>query len=290
MSTMNWQSMAIPAAGVALGGFLFLYVIKDTFTTVQTPPCSGRFPSATEFNLTSGANTPVTAVELQARAGVEEWGVLENAKVSPFEGAPSPLVLKVRLPKGSSAKYQADAKKGGLSFRWMPKGMEGATSSCLRYSVYLPAGFDFGSGGELPGIFGGKGYQPASRADGMNGLASRLTWGVDGSGELSLQAPNENARGVAYPLGTGSFNFRRERWVSIEQETVLNTPGSADGVARLWVDGDLKIENTGVVWRQDATLALSGIVYDVWYGGAGNTSTAPSDTYLALSPATISWK
>lgn len=284
------MTIAVPAAGVALGVFLFGYVVKDTFTKVETPPCSGRYPAATEFNLKSDKSVPLSAVELQARAGGEEWGVLENAKVAAVNDAPSPLILKVRLPAGSTSMYLTNGKKGGLSFRWQPQGMEGAQAACLRYNVFLPAGFDFGAGGELPGVYGGKTYQPAVRPDGVNGLASRLKWQADGLGELSLQAPEANARGVATSIGVGSFKLPRERWVSIEQETVLNLPGKADGAARLWVDGALKVERDNVRWRESEALTLSGVVYDIWYGGLDSLATAPADTYLALSPATVSWK
>ena len=127
MSNSKLSSMAVPVAGITLGAFLVLYLAKDAFTNIHTPPCSGRYPSATEFALMSESNTPLSAIELQARAGRDDWGVLENARVmKAFNDAPSPLVLQVRLPKGSTSMYQAAGNGGGLTFRWQPRAMEGA--------------------------------------------------------------------------------------------------------------------------------------------------------------------
>ena len=290
MSNSKLSSMAVPVAGITLGAFLVLYLAKDAFTNIHTPPCSGRYPSATEFALMSESSTPLSAIELQARAGSDDWGVLENARVmKAFHNAPSPLVLQVRLPKGSTSMYQAAGNGGGLTFRWQPRAMEGATSACLSYSVYVPPGFDFGKGGELPGLFGGKDYKPATPADGVNGFASRPVWGVDGKGEMRLQTPSVKG-GLSQALGAPSFKLERERWISIEQETVLNTPGLNNGVARIWVDGVLKTERSKIAWRKDKSLTLSGVINDVWYGGLDSKATAPTDTFLALTPATVSWK
>ncbi len=286
----NQSSMAVPAAGIALGTFLVLYLAQDAFTKAKIFPCSARYPSATEFSLKSDTNAPLSAIELQARAGLDDWGVLENASVrAGFKGAPSPLVLQVRLPKDSTSMYESSGNGGGLTFRWQPQGMAGATSACLSYSVFVPPGFDFGKGGELPGLFGGQAYEPTIPADGANGFASRLKWGVNGRTDLSLQASNAKT-GATSPLSGGGFLMPREKWVSIEQETVLNTPGKSDGVARIWVDGELKGERPKIAWRKEPALTLSGVINDVWYGGLGSKATAPADTFLAFTPASVSWK
>ena len=290
MSKNAISPVLVNVAGVALGLFLTAYVVRDTFSASTLPPCSASYPEATEFTLNSSDRVPLSTIELQARAGANEWGVLENAQVTAMDGAPSPLVLKVNLPKGSTSMYQTEMKPGGMSFRWQPKGMEGATSACLSYGLFVPAEFDFGDGGELPGVFGGKGYEPLVQADGENGFASRLKWANDGKGELGLQAPYETNGRFSYSIPGLDFTIPRERWVTIEQETVLNTPGEANGIARIWIDGVLKIEQTEVVWRASDGLTLKGVVNDVWYGGLDSTSNAPADTFLALTPAAIRWK
>ena len=60
--------------------------------------------------------------------------------------------------------------------------------------------------------------------------------------------------GAGYaPIRQDAFTLPKGRWVRIEQELVLNTPGQADGIARLWLDGDLKAEGTGLKLREMKT-------------------------------------
>ncbi len=290
MNPEKLLSMAVPAVGIALGVFLFVYVAQDAMTTVKAPPCSETYPSATEFALKTDAGKPMSPIELQARAGADEWGVLERAKVIALEGAPAPFVMTVQMPKGSASIYRSDVPKGGLTFRWQPQDLVGATSACLSYSVFLPADFNFGGGGELPGLFGGANYQPATRTEGAAGVASRFKWGADGKGDLALQVPAITGANGPFNLEIGSFVIPKGRWVPVEQEIVLNTTGQADGSARLWVDGDLKIQRSKISWRTDDTVTLTGVIHDVWYGGATSAATAPKDTMLALTPPAISWK
>ena len=289
MINKSLSSMLVPAAGVTLGAFLTLYVVKDQFTEVPAPPCSGRYPSATEFSLKSADNGPMSAIEFQALAGANEWGVLENASVQAASDAPAPLVLKVNLPKDSTSLYKASGNGGGLTFRWQPNGFAGASAACLRYSIFVPDTFDFGSGGELPGIYGGKDYQPATPADGTNVFAARLKWTPDGDAAVSVQMPDESGR-LLHTLSEPGIKLGRNRWIAIEQETILNTPGKRDGWARLCVNGTLASETKRLVWRQDQSLTMSGVSHDVWYGGLDNPATAPSATYLAFTPMSVSWK
>jgi hypothetical protein len=290
MNTDDLKSMLVPAAGIALGVFLTVYILKDALTTEKARPCSETYPPSTEFVLTTDGTQPMSLIELQARAGADEWGLLDRAKVIALDGAPAPFVMTVQLPKGSGALYRPDLPKGGVTFRWQPQDMAGATSACLSYSLFLPADFNFGSGGELPGLFGGINYQPADRPDGIRGLASRFRWGPDGKGDLGLQTPATSGITGQFNLDIGSFVIPKGRWVSVEQETVLNTPGNADGMARLWLDGQLKIQRSKILWRTTETLSLTGVIHDVWYGGLNSMSTAPKDTMLALTPPSISWK
>ena len=50
------------------------------------------------------------------------------------------------------------------------------------------------------------------------------------------------------------------RWIKIELETVLNTPGMADGAALMWIDGDLIVKDTAITLRQDEKEKLNGVL------------------------------
>lgn len=290
MDKNSLTSMAIPAIGVSLGAFLLVYLARDALLTEKVEPCSSRYTaSATEYSLQNDAGAPLSPIELQARAGVYEWGVLERGEVIAASGGPAPLALKIRLPKGSTSMYPDEGDRGGLSFRWQPSDIDGATSVCLSYSVFLPGDFNFGSGGELPGIFGGQTYEPKATPDGENGFALRLKWSEDGKGNFAMQVPPLKGANGPFQMDLGSFIIPRGQWVSIEQEIGLNAVDKADGIARLWIDGALTVDRSRIVWRTAPALSVSGAVHDVWYGGINSSSVAPEDTSILITPLSLRW-
>jgi hypothetical protein len=290
MDSNNFRSMAIAGAGVALAAFLFAYLAHDMLTTEKVAQCSSRFPGPTEFSLRSNSYKPMSPIELQARAGAFEWGVLDRGQAVEVEGAPAPIVMKVQLPKGSTSKYPEEMARGGLTFRWQPQDMQDATSACLSYSVFIPEDFKFGNGGELPGVFGGTDYEPKRVAEESNGIATRLKWSEDGKGDLTMQLPVVKGGNTPFHIDLGNFVLPYGRWFTVEQEVGLNTPGKVDGLARLWIDGELKIDRSNIMWRTTNSLTLMGAVHDVWYGGLASTATAPADASIMLTPMSISWK
>ena len=81
----------------------------------------------------------------------------------------------------------------------------------------------------------------------------------------------------------------RGRWVRVDQEVVLNTPKQSDGAARLWLDGKLEIEVKAVDIRDDANMAISGAVGDVFFGGSGTHGKASKEAVVWLSPFELRW-
>jgi hypothetical protein len=49
----------------------------------------------------------------------------------------------------------------------------------------------------------------------------------------------------------------RGRWVCLELQMRLNTPGQADGAMAFWVDDRLALDQPGMHWRDDPTLRLN---------------------------------
>ncbi len=178
MQNPKHLNLLINFGGALVGLFVVGYVVYAAFHTEVEQPCSTRFPAATRFSLQTGAGKPLTAVELQARAGLRDLGVIDNAKVVPVDGGPSPDALEVKL-RNLPAGDDPDAKmRNGIEFRWSPPGIAGATSACLTYSVWLPDKFEFGGGGVLPGVFGGEPAAPRQRA-----VNDRLTVAFEWSSE-----------------------------------------------------------------------------------------------------------
>lgn len=276
-------------AGMALGLFLAVYVVRSFIVTDVTAGCSARYESATELSLVNEEGGPMLPMELQARVGTGEFGVLENAKVVTEKGAPWPAVLKVKLAKGTSSAFQEKAPRGGVGFRWNPAGMEGAEAACLRFVVKLPEDFEYSRAGMLPGLYGGIGYDPKAKLDGTNGFGARVMWHDRGMIEVRAQVPGLQ-EGGSVGVPAGMTPLPRNQWTGVEQEIVLNTPGEKNGVLRLWVAGDLVLERSDVQWRTDGATKLSGVLADISYGGLQTGNMAPKDTEISLSPLQVRWK
>lgn len=67
------------------------------------------------------------------------------------------------------------------------------------------------------------------------------------------------------------ISFQRERWYCMEVEIKLNSPGSSNGEVRLWVDGNLLKERSGINIRGNRTENLNTVLFGGWYsnGAAG---------------------
>jgi hypothetical protein len=272
-ATLNWIFNGV---ALLLGVTLVLYIAHSAFVTTTTAPCRERYPAPIRFSLASSDGALLTPIELQARVGQPEWGMAENAKV--IAEGPVGTALEVKLAPVTNAEPKIQ-RTTGVNFRWRPSGMNQATSACLVYSVWLPEGFPFNDGGLMPGIYGG--VPSGSNEPNQKGLGSRLKWRPDGVAELETASSDSeyvtlNQKGYALPHG---------RWTHVQQEIVLNTPGAADGAARLWLDGELAAEDTALTFRKDAKEIFAGVLANIGY------LREPGSTgLLRFSPFEIAWR
>jgi hypothetical protein len=51
-----------------------------------------------------------------------------------------------------------------------------------------------------------------------------------------------------------------ERWVCYEYMIKLNRVGMSDGEQRLWIDGRLAIEQTGMLWRKNDDMVINNVM------------------------------
>lgn len=270
----NVAALLITAAAVA--GLLRSLVVRPTST-----PCSERYHHSTGFALERGGGV-LTAADLQSSLHGRDAGVLGNVSIAKLTDGPAPVAITVRLPKGSTTPQ--GSPRGGVSFPWDPRGVQGKTAACLSYSVLLPSDFAFNRGGVLPGISGAEPDAPASDT-----FVARMAWRHQGLGGATLRVTSAGetrsvrAESEGFPLPQG-------RWVKLEQEVVLNAPKQADGVLRVWVDGSLALERTGLLYRTRPGVTVAGVAADVHYsasadGGGG----APADTKITLTPFDLRW-
>ncbi|MEI9898954.1 MAG: polysaccharide lyase [Hyphomicrobium sp.] len=278
MNSPKYLDLLINVAGAIVVAFIVGYVGWAAMHTEVEEPCSARYPAASRFSLQTSGGKPLSAIELQARAGLRDLGVIDNASVVQVAGGPSPDALEVKLRKLPTAADPSAEARNGIEFRWAPPGMGKATAACLSYSVWLPDKFAFGEGGFLPGVFGGVSGSKSV----TEGISLSPQW--DQSGRLLLAA-SLGSRGIRRMTPSSEALLPTERWVKLEQEIVLNEPGKENGHARLWVDGTLSVDDPSVPLRGDADTLLTGILATVGYH---RTQAAPG--MLRLSPFEIAWR
>ena len=213
---------------------------------------------------------PIAATILESAFNARlTYGVEQNVTID--DG-----VLIVRYPRGSINPSHDTAPVGGAGFYTrLDRPLEAA---CLSYRVRFERDMRFARGGKLPGLYGGddppSGNEPAT---GTNGFTVRLMWREHGEGEVYEYVVNQRRGQFGLSVGPGLFTFEGGRWTDIDLEIVLNDPGAEDGRVRLWVDGEAVIDQRGVVFRTDRSVAIDGLMFSTFFGGSDADWASPQD-------------
>lgn len=282
MAKLNTNMLLFNGAGILAAAVVVGYNVNVFFRAETLQACSLRYSKMTQLALSSSNGQALTPIELQARSGSGERGVLENAKVVAAQGAPTPLALEVKLAR--TGQEESDDQQTGVRMSWQPSSISATDAACLSYSVWLPENFDFGMLGTLPGLFGGARptFAARSQEEAEKGFAARIVWGTDGESAVAGYFP-AGPEGIGGTVG-GGFVLARGRWVKLDQELLLNRPGEADGTYRLWLDDKLVSETREIVWRRRADVKITGLAADVGATGARSPST------LRISAPVIAWQ
>lgn len=296
-SEINKGLLLLNGAGVLVVVTLAGYFASTMLTKEVISSCSGQYQRAMRLGVTTAAGAPMSAIELQSRAGIREWGVLENAQIVRIKDAPARDVIEVKLTNSKTSPEINGTPLAGIGMTWVPPGMSGAQAACLSYDVWLPPEFDFGNGGTLPGLFGGNRPDVAVPvAEAKPGFSARLVWNSLGTADpagVMAAAPDPASPGArmqsimpgdnrTQTLAPG-FKMDKGRWIHIDQEVVLNDPKTATGSYRLWIDGVLKASNLALKWRDDDRFRIGGVYSDLIYKG----DKIPT---LRLTPPVVGWR
>lgn len=245
----------------------------------QQSSCRERYVNAVQWSLQRENGELLTPSDLQARLGSTDWGLIERVtvvKASNPQGAA--LAFDLLDPADTATRVATPAQPAGAGFEWAPQLIDGPRAGCASYSVFLDPNFSFAAGGRLPGILGG---HSSEDRDAPNAFSTRLAWNAEGKLEIYGHMPGlSSSRGITNELGEASLP--RGRWIAVDQEVILNTPGRSDGALRVWLDGKLSLESRNVAFRGDKDAAIRGILAEVAYArppasneGSGRVSIAP---------------
>lgn len=279
MSKPTFNSIVFNLAGGAVLLIVGGYMIASFFKSGIVQQCSMRYPAGQQFALDAEQGRPLTPIELQARAGLREWGILQNTKILPSDGVAGGNALNVLL---ATTGNEDRVDENGIGFVWPVAAMAGAQSACLSYSVYLPDGFEFKTAGILPGLYGGSDVVDIDSQQPGSGFATRVGWAPGGDVGVEVRSPSTQG----YWQGAATVTtWSTGRWLAIEQEVKLNTPGQDDGIVRMWANGRLVVQNLGVNLRTQDQTTLTGVVSDIGYArGKGEPAI------IRVSPFIVQWQ
>ncbi|MEQ1717113.1 MAG: polysaccharide lyase [Hyphomicrobium sp.] len=273
------NSILFNAGGLGILLFVAGYMVSSFFHVEVTASCTKRYANGQQFSLQNGDGGVLSPIELQSRVPTREWGLLKNARVVEAQDKQTHY-LQVAVGAGEPVEGQDEdadaedkAKSGGVGFVWLPANITDAKAACLSYRVFIPKDFSFANAGTLPGLYATAEIADLDADQPAAGFVSRVGWQKEGSIGVEVRTPDS----AGLWLGTA----RREgwpvnQWATIEQEVVLSEPGKANGIVRLWVNDELRVDSKGVNLGANDQKSLSGVVADIGYSnpkGARNRLT-----------------
>ncbi len=229
-----------------------------------------------------GSHPPVQPIDLSAAFSGGDPRVRHAWGQANVENRPHGI--RVAYPQGSIDPGNDTAPRGGAGL--MLHQGPGAHRGCLSYKVRFADGFQFARGGKLPGLFGGEAPRGCTPEELSHGFSARLMWREGGKGELYLYAPGRSTR-CGDSIGRGAWVFTPGTWTSIEEEVVMNTPGVADGAVRVWIDGQLAIEQEQVALRESAEIKVDGLLFSTFFGGHDKSWASPVLQYAEFTDFTL---
>ncbi len=275
--------------GIAGGAFILVTVglmLKSQFAAETYAACGERYAKAGMFALERSSGALLTATELQSKLAGREWGVLHNIAVKPEQDARQNVAMTVKFKAGGKIDRATRRSASGVGFKWQPSYLKKTKAACLSYSIRLPEKFDFADGGTLPGLFGAN---PTAAPDAPEEFSFRMRWLPDARLGIQPVTAKRNPRRTTLIDGQW-LELPRGRWINIEQEVVLNTPGQSDGVLRVWVDHELRLNLKNLTFRRDPKSSFNGVIADTHYANSAmGWAPAPKATEIKLSPMIVRW-
>lgn len=280
----NRNALLLNGAAIVIGAASLAVVARSIFFSDAIEPCKERFSTLTRLSLERNGAL-LTPADLQGQLANSDWGLVEGSRIVKLKSGPARQALELDLASARSAGRAAGEGKPGLGFNWVPKAFGRPAAACLSYSVFLPEGFTFGRGGRLPGLAG---TQAADSGEMQAAFSMRFAWAPAGDADVYPKLPDWT-EGRSLGAKRDKFVLQPGRWTELEQEIVLNTPGKADGILRVWQDGRLVLQKANVTYRTTPAVRLSGVLAEAVAGEqAADARRGPQKIWI--TPFELRWQ
>lgn len=253
-----------------------LVLIAAPIATAPVLPAAG--PAGWTLDFDHAKPGPVTeeAIRSLSPAPVQWAGGFATAgdagRFTIVESAGHGRALRVLYPKGGVGPGQT----GG---QWMAD-LPPRDTYELEYRVRFGADFDWVQGGKMPGLGGGT--APTGGHFDADGFTSRYMWREGGrlvvylywAGQGSASKSTGRQYGVDLDCGV---TMERDRDYLLRQRVTLNTPGKADGVLEVWVNGAPALRRGDLLFRDAPGKGwqIDRFFFSTFHGG-NDASWAPA--------------
>lgn len=188
---------------------------------------------------------------------------MQHASIVDGNEAKSGKALKLNLPAG----HFGCAERGGdACIQWKPHIGARLTNLTYSYWIKFPQGFDFASGGRLPGVGSVVPLPEGTRANGTNGWSVGAAW--TGNGTLGQYVYH-----MDQPRSTGDFwawnsaPISKGTWHQVKTTVRVNSAGQSNGSVSTWLDGKPVLSKSGIRFRDTDKLSIERLLFNVFYSG-----------------------
>ena len=244
-------------------------------------PGNGAGPQAgatiTEASFNNTPTGPYSEADVRSDFGAVQWTQTERASIV-AEG--QNRFLRVEFPAGG-----VGPGEGGAQFR-TDLGANSSDELFLSYRVRFENGFDWSLGGKLPGLAGGTANTGGDRPNGRDGWSARMMWRQNGAATQYVYHPDQPGQ-----FGDTTFwdvPFATGRWLQVEHQVRLNTPGRSDGFIRGWLDGRLVMDRQGMRFRDTADIEIDSLLFSTYFGGSTPEWAPDRDVHVDFDDFVVS--
>jgi hypothetical protein len=171
------------AVAILLIAVVVYVVVKVTYVEYLPPDPTLNWPvNGTSQNLD---------LEAYVKSDLKHPDIVQRNTINYFKWDVKEQGIEISYPKGTFGSNAAGGY-GGLHFSLLPPKIYPTKQSCLSYEVKFPSGFDWVTGGKLPGMWIGAYGALGGNENTVSGSSVRIMWRSEGFAEAYMYVPSNS--------------------------------------------------------------------------------------------------
>lgn len=171
--------------------------------------------------------------------------------------------------------------------------LESSNEYTLEYKVKFDNGFQWKSGGKIPGLAGGAANTGCNKATG-NGWSFRVMWRnfYTVNNNLPYLEPYVYYEGMPNDCGDNlnkqRYTIEHNKWYTIFLRVKMNTGSNSNGKIEMKVNGTTVYSNNSFKWvTSNSGRHIDRLLWNIYRGGASDSYKASEDNYIRIDNVKI---